>query len=57
MSDEKSVDVQQRGLKRLRASHGGSLRPSCENCGCRRYSPCTCKKKGGKNAMATQVVD
>lgn len=33
------------GLKRLRASTGKAPQYKCDNCGCRRYSPCTCKRR------------
>jgi len=35
------------GLKRLRAKSGKAPSYECSNCGCKRYSPCYCMKKGG----------
>lgn len=32
------------GLKRLRVATGPTPEHKCGNCGCKRYSPCTCSK-------------
>jgi len=38
------------GLVRLRKVTSKEPKHLCENCNCKRYSPCCCKKaKGGKN--------
>lgn len=37
-----------RGLVRLRAVTGKEPTHDCGNCGCKRYSPCGCKKKENK---------
>ena len=42
---EQKIDRSPKGLKRLRASWPiSTLRKACANCGCKRYSPCGCKK-------------
>ena len=38
----------QRGLKALRKIQGKYPTYDCKNCGCKRYSPCTCMKKDKK---------
>ena len=35
----------QKGLKALRKTKGKYPTYDCKNCNCKRYSPCTCKKK------------
>ena len=35
----------QKGLKALRRNKGNTPTYDCQNCNCKRYSPCTCKKK------------
>lgn len=38
----------QKGLVALRAQTAKSPKYHCDNCGCNRYSPCTCKKSSKK---------
>lgn len=38
----------QKGLKALRKNQGKYPTYDCDNCKCKRYSPCTCKKKSKK---------
>lgn len=38
-------DKEQKGLKAFRRIKGDKPTYDCENCHCKRYSPCTCKKK------------
>jgi len=35
------------GLKKIRAKSGKVPTHECTNCGCKRYSPCHCMRKGG----------
>ena len=37
-----------KGLKKLRNSTDRIPKFQCDNCGCKRYSICGCKKKGDK---------
>lgn len=39
---------EQKGLKALRKNKNIKPTFECKNCSCKRYSPCTCKKKEGK---------
>lgn len=41
------------GLKKLRAKSDKAPTHECGNCGCKRYSPCYCMKKGGVPNMPT----
>jgi len=34
------------GLRKLRSGRGRHPSYPCDNCKCKRYSPCTCKRKG-----------
>jgi hypothetical protein len=42
MAKEKIIS----GLKKLRKKTGKTPTYECSNCGCKRYSPCGCMKKG-----------
>ena len=33
------------GIKRFRAVSGKEPTHKCDNCGCKRYSPCNCKRR------------
>jgi hypothetical protein len=47
---EKEKNKQSKGLKKLRANiQDKEPTHYCENCKCKRYSPCYCEKKGQKN--------
>jgi|GEM_PF-6013998 len=46
-----------RGLKRLRAGKGRVPSYECDNCKCKRYSPCTCTRKGGKQVQVETPVE
>ena len=37
-----------KGLKKLRANADREAKFYCENCECKRYSPCGCKRKEKK---------
>lgn len=52
---EKKEELTQRGLKAMRKNKSPFPKYDCKNCGCKRYSPCGCQKKGGNHDATPQT--